>query len=248
MSINPEKLVVGKRAVSEVLKRSPQQIEKVVSAAKELDSEIAKLIEKNRIIVKKIQADELSALSGSASHQSVAVVLKERRYASIHEIIQESEYKPNSLLVMLDGVTDPHNLGAVMRAAECFGADGVIWSKNRAASITPVVSKSAAGATELLPLVPVSNLADTLRKLKDAGYWVVASALTDKASPLDEFDPPQKVVLVLGSEGKGISQLVLKLSDFVIQVPMEGAIASLNVSQAASVFLYELRKKLNQHL
>jgi len=245
--VNPDRIVIGKRAVTELLINVPERAENFLYAGKgELpEGQIKSLVHKYNLKVKSVRSDELRELTQSDSHQGMAVILKERYYSSITEVVKQAEFATSSLLVMLDGVTDPHNLGAVMRAAECFGADGVIWSKNRAAGITPVVTKSAAGASELLKLVPVGNLADAVRKLKAENFWILAAALTDKAISLAEFDVPKKSVLVLGAEGDGISPLVLKLADFILQVPMVGAISSLNVSQASSVFLYELRKKLD---
>ncbi|MGI6524825.1 MAG: 23S rRNA (guanosine(2251)-2'-O)-methyltransferase RlmB [Bdellovibrionota bacterium] len=247
MKINPERLVIGKRAVAEVLRSSSERVESVLCAARSgvPEGEVQDLVAKTGIKIKNIRQDELSDLSASDSHQGIAAVLKERRYATLNELIQRSKYSATSLLVMLDGVSDPHNLGAVMRAAECFGADGIIWSKNRGVGITPVVTKTSAGASELLAAVPVSNLADALKKLQAEGFWSVAAALTEDAEPLADFKIAQKTVLILGSEGKGISPLILKLADFVLQVPMEGSISALNVSQAAAVFMYELRRKLN---
>lgn len=243
MKVNPERVVIGKRAVTELLRRSPERLECLISSNNKLEGEIAELVQRARIKIKNVRSEELTEVSLTDSHQGVAAVLKERHYYSIQELIQESEFEDTSLYVMLDGVTDPHNLGAIMRAAECFGAKAIIWSKNRAAGITPIVTKSAAGATELLALTPVGNLADAIRKFKEAGFWIATSALTDKSQDLRSFDVPKKLVFVLGSEGKGVSPLVLKLSDFVIKAPMYGSIDSLNVSQAAAVFLYELREK-----
>ena len=250
MKINPDRVVIGKRATLELLRSASDRVESVIYAGRgELpDGEFRDLITKAHLKVKNLRGDELTEMAMTDSHQGIALVLKERRYTTLNEIINEAEFRPATLLVMLDGVTDPHNLGAVMRASECFGANGVIWSKNRAVGITPVVTKSAAGSSELLPLSPVGNLADTVRKLKDAGFWCVASALNDRAQVLADFEVPNKMVLILGAEGRGISPLILKLSDYILQVPMEGSISSLNVSQAAGIFLYELRKKLNMIL
>jgi 23S rRNA (guanosine2251-2'-O)-methyltransferase len=243
MEKSSDRLVIGKHAVTELLRRAPKRVEKILQAGKGLPEEISKVIATNRLRLEQLSFDELSELAGSDSHQGLAAVLKERRYYSLAEFRDKLADQEKALIVMLDGVFDPHNVGAIMRAAECFDVAGIIWSKNRGASLTPTVTKSAAGASELLPLVQVSNLADTIRKLREDGFWSAATALTDRAENLSNFEPPAKLILILGSEGKGVSNLLIKEADFILQAPMLGSIDSLNVSQAAAVFLYELQRE-----
>ena len=140
---------------------------------------------------------------------------------------------------MLDSIFDPQNFGSLLRSAECFGVDGVIWSKNRGCELTPVVSKASVGASELLPLLCVSNLAETMRKFKKNGFWIVTAEIGEEAKSLDSFDFPEKTLLIMGSEGKGVQKLLSKEADSKVYLPMYGQIDSLNVSQAASVLLYQ---------
>jgi 23S rRNA (guanosine2251-2'-O)-methyltransferase len=131
----------------------------------------------------------------------------------------------------------------VLRSAECLGVSGAIWSWNRGASLTPAVTKVSMGASELVPIVQVANLAEAVRRLKQADFWVVASAVHGDAVPLPAFDFPARTALILGSEGEGIQPLLLKEADFTVHIPMTGRLESLNVAQAATVFLYEWSRR-----
>ncbi|MCP5504641.1 MAG: 23S rRNA (guanosine(2251)-2'-O)-methyltransferase RlmB [Chlamydiales bacterium] len=142
-----------------------------------------------------------------------------------------------SLVLMCDAIQDPQNFGSILRAAECFGVDAVIYSTNRNVALTPVVSKASVGASEIVPLIPVSNLVDTLKKFQDAGYFSVATEISDKAEALDSFVFPEQTLLMIGAEGPGIQPLLSKKSDFHLYIPMKGSIDSLNVSQATAVLL-----------
>ncbi len=238
-----DRIVIGKRAVYELLRSDPDRIERIWFAGiKDAPrGEIGALVKELSLRCDHMSGDELTARAGSDSHQGMAAILKERMYTSLSELLLSAEGRERMLVVMLDGVEDPHNVGAIMRAAECFGASPLIWSKNRGPGVTASVTKASAGGSELLPLVPVSNLNDALHKLKEAGFWVVAAALGEGVVALPEFKPPEKAVLLLGAEGRGISRLLLQESDFRVQIPMQGKIESLNVSQAASVLLFALQ-------
>ena len=240
---NENRLVMGKRAVRELLRAAPERIASVWYAGKaELpEGEMGELIARHGLRVKRLSPAELTAELGSDSHQSIAAMLTDRRLVSLADLLQSGDGREEMLVVVLDGLEDPHNFGAVMRAAECFGAAAVIWSRNRGTGITPVVAKASAGASEILDLVPVSNLADALRKLKDKGFWTVAAAVGEDCVPLPAFERPRKLALVLGAEGRGISQLLLREADFRVKIPMLGRVEALNVSQAASVMLYALQ-------
>ena len=140
--------------------------------------------------------------------------------------------------MLLDSIFDPQNVGAILRSCECFGVDAVIISKIRGCSITPTVTKTSVGATELVPIAEVSNLTTTIEKFQKAGYWAVTAEISDKAIPLNTFEYPEKTVLILGSEGKGVQKIISKKADFHVFIPMLGRIDSLNVSQAAAVFMH----------
>ena len=240
-AVAADRIVIGKRAVCELLRSMPERVEYLLCAGRLPEGELGRLIGEHKIRVEPIAFDELSQRAGSESHQGIAACIHERVFTSLPALIERAAARERMLVLALDGLEDPHNFGAVLRAAECFGVDAVVWSKNRGTSITPVVAKASAGATELLDLVPVSNLADCIRKLKAEGFWAAAAAIGENTVELPSFSAQPKTVLLLGAEGRGLSHLLLQESDFVVQIPMHGKIEALNVSQAAAVFLYALR-------
>jgi 23S rRNA (guanosine2251-2'-O)-methyltransferase len=179
----------------------------------------------------------LDRLAGVKSHQGVVALGAEKKYAALDEIIATAE-----LLVVLDGVEDPHNLGAIIRTAHAAGANGVIIAERRAAGLTETVAKAAAGALEHLPVVQVVNINQTLRSLKDDGYFVYG--LDEKGSvTYDTVDWPAKTVIVMGAEGKGLHDLVKRNCDATVRIPMAGKIASLNVSVATGIVLFAWRSR-----
>jgi 23S rRNA (guanosine2251-2'-O)-methyltransferase len=178
----------------------------------------------------------LDRLAGSSAHQGIVALGAARKYADL-EAVAES-----NLLVVLDGVEDPHNLGAIVRTAHAAGAGAVIIPERRAASLTDVVAKAAAGALEHLPVARVTNVNRTLEDLKQRSYWIYG--LDERGSEsYDRIDYADKSVLVLGGEGKGLHEQVRKHCDVLVRIPMAGKISSLNVSVAAGIVLFELRKQ-----
>lgn len=178
----------------------------------------------------------LERLAGTSAHQGVIALGAARRYADL-ESVAEAE-----MLVVLDGVEDPHNLGAIVRTAHAAGAGAVIIPERRAASITDVVAKAAAGALEHLPVVRVVNINRTLEDLKERGYWIYG--LDERGTQAhDRTDYAQRSVLVLGGEGKGLHEQVRKHCDLILRIPLAGRISSLNVSVAAGVVLFEWRRR-----
>lgn len=242
-----DRMVIGRRSVEEVLRHKLDQIECIYltdnknSKTANNDSLIA-LINSCQLPVEELTADQLTEMTGTASHQSYAVLLKKRSFVPLKDFLAGSQKQERSLVILLDSVADPQNFGSILRSAECFGVDAVIWSKNRGSGVTPVVTKTSVGGTELVPLIELSNLSDSLKKLKKAGYWAVASSLGPGSSELDKFQFPDKTVLLVGAEGKGLSDLLLKESDYLIKIPMLGKIQSLNVSQATAIILYAARR------
>jgi 23S rRNA (guanosine2251-2'-O)-methyltransferase len=182
----------------------------------------------------------------SDSHQGVVARVSPRSYLAFDDLLESVREVDAISILALDGVLDPQNFGAILRAAECFGIDAVLWSKNRAAPIGPVVSKVSVGASELVPLCVVSNLHRALEQLKEAGAWLAGTMVAPDAASLDTFEFPEKSVIVMGAEGEGIHQLIEKSLDFKVYLSMAGAIDSLNVSQATAVFLHELAKQRRQ--
>ncbi len=185
----------------------------------------------------------LDLLAGGALHQGVVVVSGEYPYASLEQILAISRKASRpALILVLDGVTDPQNLGALVRSAHVLGADGVVLPRDRAASVTATAVKASAGATEHTPIVQVTNLARALEEMKEAGLWVVG-AVARGGEPPWRIDFKAPIALVLGAEGKGIRPLVLRGCDLLVQVPMLGRVASLNVAAAASCVLYEAARQ-----
>jgi 23S rRNA (guanosine2251-2'-O)-methyltransferase len=176
-------------------------------------------------------------MAGVKSHQGVIALGSEKKYAELDTIKSNAE-----LLVVLDGVEDPHNLGAIIRTAHAAGASGIVIPERRAAGLTETVAKAAAGALEHLPVVQAVNINQTLRGLKDDGYFVYG--LDERGDlPFDEVDWPERTVLVLGGEGKGLHDLVRRNCDALVRIPMAGKIASLNVSVAAGIVLFSWRSR-----
>ena len=178
-------------------------------------------------------------------HQGVIAVAAVREYASVEDILQAARDKGEApLLVVCDELSDPHNLGAVIRTAECAGAHGVVIPKRRSAGLTAVVAKTSAGAVSHLPVARVANLPSLLKQLKKEGLWIFGSA-ADGPTSLYEADLKGPAALVIGSEGEGMSRLVAETCDFLVSIPMKGKLNSLNASAAAAILLYEaLRQRL----
>lgn len=234
----------GRNPLRELLRASPESIRTLYTAQQQASSrERDALIEEVRragIPVEIIPIARLDELARGAVHQSFVAEIKPRESLQLHELLERAAAVPRATLLFLDGIQDPHNLGAIFRAAECFGVSGIVWSRNRGVSITPVVRKVSVGATELVPYAIVGNLAESLRKAKDEGFWVVTTELGDGSTELAAYRPPERVALVLGSEGEGVQQLVRSLADHKVRIPMKGVVDSLNVSQATAVLLYAL--------
>lgn len=232
--------IMGKNAIRELLRASPGRLVEVYTS--QLEDELAEELRRHNIPVKKRSKHELTECVDSDSHQSFVASVKERAQPTIKEFLE----KPcdSSLVLMLDSICDPQNLGAIFRAAECFGVDLVVFSKNRGADITPTVAKVSSGASELVDIAKVSNLAETLKPFQDAGYWVVCTDVGEGAESVYDFKFPEKTVLILGSEGEGVRELLKKRSDHRVYIPMRGNIDSLNVSQATAVMLALYRSQI----
>ena len=174
---------------------------------------------------------------GEKSGGMVAVV-EDYQYVELHELINKNADKEESILLILDGLEDPHNLGAILRSVDATGCDGVIIPKNRSVRLNDTVAKVSTGAIEHVDVSMVTNLNQTIQELKDSGYWVIGLELTGKIY-YNEADYRGKIAIVVGSEGKGISQSMLDLADYKAAIPMSGEITSLNVSVASAVLMYE---------
>ena len=227
---------MGRNCIFEVLKVAPERLVEVYTHQTD---ELYEQLKAQNIPIKKRSKKELSDMVASDSHQSYVAAIKEINRPVVKEFLQSPRDK--SLVLMLDSIFDPQNFGALLRAAECFGVDLVVYSKNRGTDVTPVVSKTSVGASELVPLSRVSNLAETAKAFQKAGYWVLAADVGEKSQSLYNVQFPEKTLLIMGSEGTGIQPLLLKLCDLHVSIPMLGQIDSLNVSQATAVLLNAYR-------
>jgi len=233
------RLVIGNRAVMETLLHRASNIDTIYLAKGEnlLSDPMKAKIVQGKIRTETISKDDLTSYAGTDSHQGIAALMKKESEISLDKFLKSAETEENVLVVALDSIYDPQNLGAILRASECFGVSAVIWSKNRGVDVTPSATKASAGATELVDIIKVSNLAQSLQAFKDEGFEVIAADADAGAVPLTGFQFPKKAVLILGSEGEGIRPLLLKLADTRVYIPMRGKIDSLNVSQATAVML-----------
>jgi len=192
-----------------------------------------------RVSVRFVSRDELDREAGTRDHQGVAAIVGARQYLDLEDLLAQARRGGQpALFVILDGVEDPHNLGAILRTAYCAGADGVVLPERRAAGITPVVEKASAGASEHLAVARVTNLNRALERLKEAGIWLVG--LDERAEQsFTDVDLTGPIGIVLGGEGKGLHEHVRAKCEFLVSIPTAGAIRSLNVSVAAGVVFYE---------
>ncbi len=233
--------IYGINSVTEALKARGRNFEWVGMAKERHDLRLQRLIEDCRrlsVPVRFLQRTELDRMAGNAAHQGVVAVTSAKQYSDLGDVVGAKRGK-YSLVVVLDGVEDPHNLGAILRTADAAGANGVIIPERRAASVTGTVTKASAGASEHLPIAKVTNIARTVEELKELNVWTVG--LDERArQTYDGLDYNMDCALVLGAEGKGLHDLVKRKCDFLISIPMLGKVPSLNVSVAAAVVLYEI--------
>ena len=234
-------IIEGRNAVIEAL-RAGTPVDKIYLARGETDSalgHIASTARSRGIVVVECDRRKLDGMSRTHSHQGVIALAAVREYASVDDILNAAEEKGEPpLIVVCDELSDPHNLGAVIRTAECAGAHGVIIPKRRSAGLTAVVAKTSAGAVSYLPVARVPNLTACLKELKEEGVWVYGTA-ADGATPLYQADLKGPAAIVIGSEGDGMSRLVREQCDFLVSIPMRGQLNSLNASAAAAIVLYE---------
>ena len=234
-----KRLVAGPRAVVEALRGRASDAIAVVyvdrADTKTLE-EIERAAKQSRVRVEPRERAELDALAGELRHQGVLAIAGEYRYAEIEDVLAAAANPP--LLVALDQITDPHNLGAIVRSAVAFGADGIVTTKDRAAPVTPVVVRASAGATEHARIARVTNLARTLADLGDRGLELVGLA-GEASERLRDLAPHTGRVLVIGSEGRGLRRLVRERCDRLVRIDLAGPLGSLNASVAAGIALYE---------
>lgn len=237
-------IIFGIHSVEEALAARGRGFEYIAVIPQRSDARIQKISQLCRdagIPVRTMPRDQLTRLARSAGHQGVVAVTAEKQYVDFDELLarKRGQY---TFLTLLDGVEDPHNLGAIIRTAEGAGVDGLIIPERRASGVTATVVKASAGASEYIPIAKVTNISRTLEELKDRNIWTVG---LDERGPknYDELDYRMDCAVVLGAEGHGLHEQIRKRCDFLVAIPMLGKIASLNVSVAAGVVMYEIARQ-----
>lgn len=236
-----EDIIEGRNAVIEAL-RAGRTIDKIFIQKGETDKTLGHIASKAReagVVVVDADRRKLDGMSSTHAHQGVIALAAVREYCTVADILAiAAERGEPPFVLVCDELSDPHNLGAVIRTAEAAGVHGVIIPKRRSAGLTAIVDKTSAGAVEHMAVARVANLSAALRELKDAGVWAYGAA-AEGASPLWQTDLKGPIAIVVGSEGDGIGRLVRETCDFLVSIPMRGQVSSLNVSAAAAVLVYE---------
>ena len=242
-----EDRVEGKNAVMEALKAG-RPLDKIYIARGEQDKALRFIAQKGKAsgaVISEVDRRKLDTMSVTHAHQGVIAVAAVREYSTVADILALAAEKGEApLVVVCDEISDPHNLGAIIRTAECAGAHGVVIPKHRSAGITAVVEKTSAGAVEHMAVARVVNLAAALKELQEAGVWIFGTA-ADGEKSLWEADLKGPAALVIGSEGSGMSRLTRESCDFLLSIPLRGRVSSLNASNAAAIVLFEaVRQRL----
>lgn len=238
-------IIEGRNAVIEAL-RAGRAIDKIFIAKGEVDKTLGHIASNARekgVVVVEADRRKLDFMSRTHAHQGVIALVAVREYCSVDDILQIAEERGEAPFVIIcDEISDPHNLGAIIRTAECSGAHGVIIPKRRSAGLTTIVDKSSAGAAEHMAIARVPNIPAVIKELKDKGLWVYGTA-ADGQSDIWHTDFTGAAALVIGSEGDGMGRLVRESCDFIVSLPMKGQIGSLNASAAASILMYEVLRQ-----
>lgn len=240
-SVRNENQVEGRNAILEVL-RSGRDIEKIIILQGDTEGTIKRIVAQaaeRGVVIQEVSRRKLDEISQTKNHQGVIAVVSAHDYVEVEDILKAAREKDEQpFIILLDGITDPHNLGAVIRSAECAGAHGVIIPKRRSVGLNATVGKTSAGAIEYMPVARVTNLVKTMEYLKKEGLWIACADMKG----LDHFDSNMTgpIALVIGSEGEGVGRLVKEKCDFTVSIPMYGKIASLNASVAAGLLMYEV--------
>ncbi|HLW53110.1 MAG TPA: 23S rRNA (guanosine(2251)-2'-O)-methyltransferase RlmB [Candidatus Angelobacter sp.] len=237
-------ILFGIHAVEEALTARGRAFDYVAVARGRDDArlqKIARLCQAAGVTVRPMSRDDLTRLARAANHQGVVAVTAEKQYGDVEDLLT-SKHGAYAFLLVLDGIEDPHNLGAIIRTAEGAGVDGIVIPERRAAGVTATVVKASAGATEHLPIAKVTNVGRSIEDLKARNIWTVG---LDERAPktYDQQDYLMDCALVLGAEGHGLHQQVRKKCDFLVSIPMLGKVASLNVSVAAAIVMYEVARQ-----
>ena len=238
-------IIEGRNAVIEAL-RAGRAIDKIFIARGDVDKTLGHIASKARdkgIVVVESDRKKLDFMSQTHAHQGVIALCAVREYCNVDDIFaiaEERNEKP--FIIVCDEISDPHNLGAIIRSAECAGAHGVIIPKRRSAGLTAIVDKASAGAAEHMAIARVPNIPAAIKELKDRGLWIYGTA-ADGQSGLWTTDFTGSMALVIGSEGDGMGRLVRESCDFIVSLPMKGQVSSLNASAAAAIVMYEVLRQ-----
>lgn len=237
-------MIYGIHSVEEALTARGRGFEYVAVASGRGDNRLQRIVRLCRaagVPVRAMPRDQLTRLANTAGHQGVVAVTAEKQYGDLDDLLKNKRSK-FSFLIVLDGVEDPHNLGAIIRSAEAAGADGVVIPERRAAGVTATVVKASAGASEYLPITKVTNISRAVEEIKAHNIWTVG--LDQQGSKLyDQIDYKMDCAVILGAEGHGLHEHVREKCDYVVSIPMMGKVASLNVSVAAAVVMYEAARQ-----
>lgn len=237
-------VIVGRNPVSEAI-RSSRTIDRILVTKGGKTGAIVGILAKakeKQIPIKEVDSKKLDFLAGNENHQGIIAMAAVKEYSSVEDIFALAEKRQEKpFIVVLDEIEDPHNLGAIIRTAECTGAHGIIIPKRRSATLSFAVGKASAGAVEYVPVARVTNIANTIDELKERGLWVFGADMN--GTDYTECDFDGAVALVIGNEGKGIGRLVREKCDQIVSLPMKGKINSLNASVAAGVLMYAVSSK-----
>lgn len=239
-------IIEGRNPIIEALKNN-RPIEKIMVNKASKEGSIKKILamaKENKVIIQEVDKHKLDEMSESHAHQGVIAITSDYRYYDLDEILDIPKEKgEDPFFIILDGITDPHNLGSIIRTADAVGAHAVIIPKRRSVQITPIVAKASAGAVEYLPVCKVTNIVNTINTLKENGLWIAAVDMDGQTFYQQNLGGP--LGLVVGSEGEGISRLVKQNCDFTVSMPMSGNVTSLNASVAGGILLYEVYRQRN---
>lgn len=237
--------IYGKNAVEEAIKQLPERINKIlISNNVKKDAKINNVItqaKENGVLFQFAPPQKLDTVTEDARHQGIVAMISPIKYVEIDDFLNDFD-KEDALVILLDGVEDPHNLGAIARTAVCAGADAVIIPERRSANVNATVQKTSAGAINKIPIIKVNNLNNSIDKLKEKGFWIFGAEASGSENYFD-VDYKGNCGIVLGGENRGISKLVSENCDYLVKIPMLSDFNSLNVSNAASILIYEAIKQ-----
>ena len=241
--MSQERAIYGLHPVAEALRATPEQIERILVAPGAADrlTDLLNHANAQGIAIEQVSRRQLEQVVGSVVHQGIVGVLAPFRYSTVAAMLKYAAAAP-PLLLALDQVQDPHNLGSLTRSAFALGAHGIFFPKDRSCEVTAAVVKASAGATAHLPLAQVVNLGRALTQLKDAGLWVVGTS-PEAEQRIDEIDLTGPIVIVVGSEGQGMRKMIKAACDFQARIPMPGTLGSLNAAVAGGICLYEAARQ-----